>query len=359
MKLARLEINRVRNLDRVQISPSQHVNLILGENASGKTSFLESIYLLSRGRSFRTVNIRSVIQHGAESLLLHAEVRDESPRRNVALGLERSPRQTHIRINRERVKQASKLAQYLPVQIITPEAHQLLEDGPQQRRKYLDWGLFHVEPRFFPTWQHYHRILKQRNAALRRNQRESDIRAWDAQLLAYAETLTAQRLAYVKALEPWLEQYANTLLGQVPDFHYRAGWRTGETLAEVLEHGLDADRERGHTRYGPHRADLVIQTGTVRVQDVYSRGQQKLLVCVLRLAQIRHLAEAAGIESVVLVDDLAAELDNRHRQQLFEVLEDSGAQLFITATDASMLPERDRQRGKTFHVEHGQVREVV
>jgi DNA replication and repair protein RecF len=359
MKLTRLEINRVRNLEQVQITPSRHVNLVLGANASGKTSFLESIYLLSRGRSFRTVNIRSVIQHAADTLLIHAEVQNERTGQRVGLGLERSPHQTHIRINRESVKQASKLAQYLPVQVITPEAHQLLADGPQQRRKYLDWGLFHVEPRFFPTWQNYHRILKQRNAALRRNQREADIRAWDGQLLEYAETLTAQRQAYVEALQPWLAQYANTLLGQVPLFRYREGWRNGEQLGAVLQQGLAADRERGHTRFGPHRADLAIQAGTIRVQDVYSRGQQKLLVCVLRLAQIRHLAEAAGIESVVLIDDLAAELDTCHRERLFEVLEDSGAQLFITATDAGLLPVRARQQGKTFHVEHGQVREVV
>lgn len=359
MKLTRLEINRVRNLEEVQINPARQVNLVLGANASGKTSFLESIYLLSRGRSFRTVNIRSVIRHDAESLLVHAEVHNDRTGRQVALGLERSPRQTHIRINRESIKLASKLAQYLPVQVITPEAHQLLADGPQQRRKYLDWGLFHVEPRFFPTWQNYHRILKQRNAALRRDQPASDIRAWDGQLLAQAEILTAQRQAYVQALQPWLARYADTLLGEVPEFHYRPGWRAGETLAAVLEQGLDGDRERSHTRFGPHRADLAIQAGANRVQDVYSRGQQKLLVCVLRLAQIRQLAEAAGIESVVLIDDLAAELDNRHRERLFEVLEDSGAQLFITATDADLLPARARQQGKTFHVEHGQVREVV
>lgn len=359
MKLTRLHIQRVRNLNQVQITPSPQLNFLVGANASGKTSFLESIYLLSRGRSFRTVNIRAVIQHAAPSLQLHAEVHNESGQRGVSLGLERSPRQTHIRINRETVRQASKLAHYLPVQVITPEAYRLLEEGPQQRRKFLDWGLFHVEPGFFPAWQNYHRILKQRNAALRRQHADSDVRAWDAQLLQQADILTRMRQRYVDSLSPWLEQYSQALLDEVPGFRYREGWRSGQTLDEVLQAGLAGDRERGHTRAGPHRADLAITTGTSRVQDVYSRGQQKLLVCVLRLAQVRHLASATGTESVILVDDLPAELDAAHRQSLFEVLEDSGAQLFITATDATLLPQQTRAQVRTFHVEQGQVQEVI
>ena len=193
MQLSQVDIQRVRNLNQTRLNPATGLNFIYGPNASGKTSLLEAIYLLSHGRSFRTTNIRSVIHKDFNTLQIFGKVLQENSETCVQLGLEKGLTHTHIRINQQNVNQASRLAAYLPVQIINPEAHRLLEQGPSQRRKYIDWGLFHVEPKFHEVWQKYTRILKQRNAALRDKKSARDAKLWDKSLEETAIQLTSLR----------------------------------------------------------------------------------------------------------------------------------------------------------------------
>lgn len=359
MQLRQVDIHRVRNLTNVTLHPADGLNLIFGSNASGKTSLLEAIYLLSNGRSFRTANIRSVIQHKTDSLQVFGKIKQETTNSLIHLGIERGPSSTQIRINRNPVKQASRLAAYLPVQVINPEAHQLLEQGPTQRRKFLDWGLFHVEPSFHFTWQHYRRLLKQRNAALRHKKFLKNIRLWDKPLIDSAEKLTSLRQEYVSELIPLIQNYTNHLLRMSVTVEYRKGWNQELSLTEALQKSFLQDCEQGFTRNGPHRADLRLLEDGVPVQDKFSRGQQKLLVCALRLAQIRHLKNRVEQSSIVLVDDLAAELDIHHRKRLLELLAETGAQIFVTTTEAELIDTKAWLSKKMFHVEHGQVAEVV
>jgi DNA replication and repair protein RecF len=359
MQLAQVEIQRVRNLNTVTLLPAEGLNLIYGSNASGKTSLLEAIYLLSHGRSFRTTNIRSVIQYETNNLQVFGKVRQEKSASQINLGIERGATHTHIRINQNTVNQVSRLASYLPVQVINPEAHQLLEQGPSQRRKFLDWGLFHVEPTFHETWQNYNRILKQRNAALRNKQDAMNVQLWDAPLCEYAEKLTTLRQKYVSELVPYLENFTERLIEITPHIQYQQGWSRDITIKEALQRSLEKDSQKGFTRHGPHRADLRIMVDGIPVQEQFSRGQQKLLVCALRLAQISHLKDRLDQFSIVLVDDLAAELDETHRKRLLELLVQSGAQLFITVTEADLIDTGAWLSRKLFHVERGQVAEVI
>jgi DNA replication and repair protein RecF len=359
MQLSQVEIQRVRNLKQVTLLPAEGLNLIYGSNASGKTSLLEAIYLLSHGRSFRTSNIRAVIQHQTENLQVFGKVKQEKSASFINLGIERGPIHTQIRINQNTVNQTSRLAAYLPVQVINPEAHRLLEQGPSQRRKFLDWGLFHVEPSFNETWQQYNRILKQRNAALRNQQSAKHVVLWDRTLIKAAEKLTNMRQQYVSELIPYIQNYTNRLIQTAPAVQYRQGWSHDVSLTEALQRSLDQDSQQGFTRNGPHRADLRITIEGVPVQEHFSRGQQKLLVCAMRLAQISHLKNRLDQYSVVLVDDLAAELDIIHRKRLLELLVETGAQLFITVTEAELIDTEAWLSRKMFHVEHGQVVEVV
>ena len=359
MQLTQVEIHRVRNLTNVTLLPAGGLNLIFGSNASGKTSLLEAIYLLSNGRSFRTANIRSVVQHNTENLQVFGKIKQEKTNSLIQLGIERGPNGTQIRINQNTVKQASQLAAYLPVQIINPEAHRLLEQGPTQRRKFLDWGLFHVEPKFHHTWQHYTRLLKQRNAALRHKKFSNNIRIWDQPLLEHADKLTSLRQLYVSEITPLIQSYAKYLLQTSVSVEYRKGWNQELSLAEALKRSFPQDCQQGFTRKGPHRADLRLLVDGIPVQDIFSRGQQKLLVCAMRLAQIRHLKNRIEQSSIVLVDDLAAELDIQHRKRLLELLAETGAQLFITVTEAELVDTKAWLSKKMFHVEHGEVAEVV
>lgn len=359
MHLSQVDIKWVRNLKVVRMKPAPGINLIYGLNASGKTSLLEAIYLLSHGRSFRTSNIRSVIHNESSTLQVFAKVVQEPSGTCTTLGLEKGLSHNQIRINQQNVTQTSRLAAYLPVQIINPEAHRLLEQGPSQRRKFIDWGLFHVEPSFHEAWQKYTRILKQRNAALRDKKPGLDARLWDKQLIEASEKLTELRLHYVQELIPYLQEYSQRLIQISPIVQYRQGWPQETSFESALSNSTEQDAQKGYTRYGPHRADLRITDNGQPVQERFSRGQQKLLVSAMRLAQISHLRQRQSQQSVVLVDDLAAELDSSHRHRLVELLADSGAQLFITSTDANLFDTRAWASSKMFHVEHGQITEVI
>ena len=359
MHLSQVDIKWVRNLKDVRLKPAPGINLIYGSNASGKTSLLEAIYLLSHGRSFRTSNIRSVIHNESSNLQVFAKVVQEQSGSCINLGLEKGLSHNQIRINQQNVTQTSRLAAYLPVQIINPEAHRLLEQGPSQRRKFIDWGLFHVEQSFHESWQQYTRILKQRNAALKERKPGANAKLWDKQLIEASEKLTKLRLLYVQELTPYLQEYSQRLIKISPLVQYRQGWPQETSFESALSNSSEQDVHKGYTRYGPHRADLRITDNGQPVQERFSRGQQKLLVSAMRLAQITHLRQRQSQQSVVLVDDLAAELDVSHRHRLVELLAESGAQLFITSTDANLFDTRAWTSSKMFHVEHGQITEVI
>ena len=359
MQLSQVDIQRVRNLKNIRLLPAFGLNFIYGPNASGKTSLLEAIYLLSHGRSFRTTNIRSVIQKESDTLSVFGKVSQEQSGTAISLGLEKGLSHTQIRINQQNVSQTSRLASYLPVQIINPEAHRLLEQGPSQRRKFIDWGLFHVEPTFHETWQQYTRILKQRNAALRDKKPEKEARLWDKSLIETAERLTFLRNQYIEEFVPYLQDFTQRLIQISPIVHYRQGWPQESSFEAMLSKSFEQDVVKGFTRYGPHRADLSITDKGQAVQEQFSRGQQKLLVSAMRLAQISHLKTRQHQQSVVLVDDLAAELDAVHRNRLVELLFETGAQIFITSTDENLFDTTAWTSCKMFHVEHGQVTEVI
>lgn len=358
MKLTLLDVLQVRNLAGVSIQPDPQVNLIYGNNASGKTSILEAIYLLSRGRSFRTRHLDNVIQNGKDVFRLYAELDTKNPYQ-TRIGIERKPGNTQLRIDQQEIRQTSSLARHLPLLILHPESHRLIEQGPSQRRKFLDWGMFHVEPKFHTGWKEYQRTLKQRNAALRHASRDSEIEVWNTPLAKQAGFITQQRQQYLEEFLPFLQDFVGKLLSLEITLEYQTGWNRERPLPEALERNLRGDRERGFTSSGPHRADLKMTCEGIPVQEKLSRGQKKILVCALLLAQSAHLRKSIGKIPVILVDDLAAELDQSHRERLLELLQDTGAQIFITTTGREMVPLTGRVSHKVFHVEHGQVKEVV
>ena len=357
MFLHQLDIRQVRNIENITFNPHPRCNYIFGSNASGKTSILESIYLLSVARSFRTTHIKHVISNENDSLQVFARLDKNGVQHS--LGIERSPKKTKIRINGVDVKQVAELSSLLPVQIINPDVHKLLEQGPKYRRQFIDWGVFHVEHSFLTAWQHYYRVLKQRNSALRSKQSKKSIVLWDKQLIEHAKFITLSRENYIEGLLPLFNQYVEKLMGLSVKLVYQRGWKNDLTFTDSLLESYDKDIFKGFTSIGPHRADLEIFHNNNLVQNTFSRGQQKLLVCAMRLAQITHLKQEANQHSLLLVDDLAAELDIHHRQNLIDLLIDTEAQLFVTATEQNSFSLPDEIKSKMFHVEHGILKEVV
>lgn len=357
MTIARLDIQHLRNINQARLEFGDQFNFIVGANASGKTSLLEAIYLLGSGRSFRTSRLQHVIQTENEQFTISTRLRSEGGA-IITAGMALSKKGRILRVDGKNARSSAQLAELLPLQLINQQSFNLIDEGPAHRRKFLDWGVFHVEHGFFSVWQRYTRALKQRNAALKHG--NSDTKAWEKEMSESAVHLHEMRLAYIDALRPILQQSVLDML-EIDDISldYRPGWDTALSLADILAQESEQDRRQGFTRYGPQRADLVFKRAGVAAKERLSRGQQKLLVSALVLGQARLLAQKQARRSTVLIDDITAELDTTHCARLMVALAETGAQLVVTAIDAETIPVVENVDTQMFHVEHGVVKTVV
>ena len=350
MGITRLEISNVRNLQDIKLDLSPGFNGFCGANGSGKSSLLEALYILGRGNSFKTNNLNHAIQYGAQKLLVSGRVTPS----NIALGVEYHPQLAQYRIAEQNVRSRLMLATHLPLLFIGPESHTLISEGPQQRRRFLNWGVFHVEPQFLSTWRRYQRAFKQRNKAL--SSRGVDTDVWDVELARTAEQITQMRRDYITRLGPFVQLYVQRLVNlEKVTLNFSPGWRQDIDYLNALRTSLPHDREFGFTRQGPHRADVILKVGNRPAREVVSRGQQRLLVIAMLLAQVALLNQFTSMMPVILIDDIVSELDICHRQRLLNVLFELKAQLLLTLTEKQSLPIDKEIPITWFHVEHGNV----
>jgi DNA replication and repair protein RecF len=323
-----VQVTDFRCLQSATLDLDPRFTLISGPNASGKTSLLEAIYVLGRGRSFRTRRLEHLIRHGAERFVVFGEI--ETTDRCIPLGVEGSASGIRAQIAGTKSSSLGELAVVLPVQIIDPEIHRLIEEGPSRRRRFLDWGVFHVEQTFIGCWQRYHQALKQRNAALKSGQPSAVVGAWDGDLLHYGELLGDARSRYVASLAPHAQIIARNLLGMELELSYRSGWGRDQSFAESLQQSRSHDQASGATQVGPHRAELGIRLNGAGVKDRISRGQQKLLAAALLMAQLKLFPDDAAVQPSLLLDDPAAELDDDRLTGLIREVLGHSVQLIVT-----------------------------
>jgi DNA replication and repair protein RecF len=348
-----LKIENIRNLARVEIQPSPTLNILFGANGSGKTSVLESLVVLSRGRSFRTNQANELIGPEGDSFRVFAESLNHA-RKTIRLGLERSGKHWRARKNGDDLSQLSQLTRDLPLVLMEPNSHLLVSGPPEIRRKYLDWGMFHVEHEFLDTWRRFSKILKQRNAALRSRQ-EDVLESIDVVFSDLGSRLGRLRRSHSEEISERVQGLLTELGSSLENmrFEYNNGW-TRETLQESLRAGREGDLLRGTTGAGPHRADIAIFCKEATARSVLSRGEQKLLSAALLLSQVDILAKL-GEKPVVLLDDLASEFDQEHFERVLARALKSGGQVWVSGTRI----HRAEVDQKVFHVEHGEVREMV
>ena len=329
------------------------LNVLVGDNGAGKTTVLEAMMVLAKGRSFRTGQVASLLGPEAEQFLITARIQVDSERTR-SLGLERSVSHWRARKDGQEVRQLSDLAEHLPLVLLEPNSHQLISGPPESRRRYLDWGVFHVEHAFLGTWRRYGRAVKQRNAALR-SKDENMVKSLDPLLVDLGEQVHRLRRAQVVELEqrlPGLIELLGPGLDEI-SVRYQPGW-SGESLKAALEESLARDMDRGATGPGPHRADLVFRAGRHLARESLSRGEMKIVAAALILAQARSMSEV-GIQPVVLLDDLASEFDALHRKNVLEGALSEGSQVWITGTSVEKDMLEQRPGVRVFHVEHGSV----
>ena len=352
MALTFLSIHDLRNIHFTTLTPCSRLNLIIGANGSGKTSILEAIYLLGRGKSFRSAYSRKIVRHDQPGLTVFGKS-VFSDGQTHPLGIQIKEGRFRAKIDGKYEQKSSALAACLPLLLISPDGDKLIKGSPRQRRRFLDWALFHVEQEFLSVWQRYNRILQQRNTVLR--QKNNAVRhSWDIQLVETAVELDKLRRNYASGLAKLAIPLIQRLLGiDDVEFRYQAGWPNGEDYGVSLDEYIESDIKAGFTQRGPHRADLIIRVAGRSAAEMLSGGQQKLAACALLLAQAITFNQIKRESCIILVDDLPAELDSHHRQLLMELLYSIGSQLFITATSEALLDISNFTDMQMFHVEQG------
>ena len=345
MSLKWLEATRFRNLTHISADLDPGLNLLFGANGSGKTSVLECSYFLSTARSFRDTAVDTVIQREATGCMLRGKVEVAGVEHHIGITRERGGGR-EIKINSETTKKSSDLARILPTLLLGPNSVDLLVGPPTLRRRFLNWGLFHVKPGVvgaagavsgtslsdFPVkWGEANRCLRQRNLLLRQHASKSgplsrkELDSWSALLASYAKQIDLQRQKYVELYRPRFTELVLRFagIGEVK-FDYYRGWSREADLRDIYLKEVELDQKRGFTQKGFHRADVRITVSGQPATRVCSRGELKSLVWAMVLAQGVLASEIGALEvggsTLYLVDDLASEFDEEHRKRVCDFL---------------------------------------
>lgn len=353
MRVKTLNISNLRNIKSTQLEADPCLNCFTGDNGAGKTSILEALAVLSKGRSFRTGSITSLIGPEEKHFQVISQIETHSGETHH-LGLERGSDYWRARHQGNDINQISELTRLLPFVLLEPSSHTLISGPPDGRRKFLDWGVFHVKHDFLDLWRRYSRVLKQRNAALRQGS-ATVVESLDPQFVELGEALHAARRAYVNSLEALLESRLPSISATLEDMTlaYRKGWST-DSLAEALEQSKRRDSEKGVTHPGPHKADLHLSLAGIAAKERLSRGEQKAMTAALILTQAQMMCET-GERPILMLDDLFSEFDHEHLARVLEAGMSLGVQLWLTGTQAGPAIKQCNSSYTMFHVEHGQL----
>jgi DNA replication and repair protein RecF len=336
-----LKLHQFRNFLAQEWQFSPEFNVITGNNGSGKTSMLEAIYFLAHGRSFRVKELNRMIHQGQNHFTLFGEVEDQD---TFTLALQRSMSgDNKNRLNHVDVKSASQFAERLPVLLFNPESFQLLTGGPKSRRQMIDWGVFYHYPLLRPHYLNVRRALKQRNAALKQNLQREQIRLWETTIIENIHEINRARNDYLQLLVSYTATLLNDFIARhALEFRFEQGWHEGEDLMTLWDKTFMQDLRLGVTQHGPHQADLKISSHKKPARDILSRGQQKSLITMLKLAQGKLLSNTLHQTPVYLLDDLASELDTEHQEFLWNYLLSQKAQVILTSIHAdTYLGQKD------------------
>ena len=361
MFLSKIQVEDFRNLKSASLDLHPEVNLIYGDNGSGKTSLIESIHYLGFGRSFRTRRPKSVIQHGEAKFTVFGKLRQDVDSLAVGIGIQKyADQRTHIRIDGQDVERMSDMVKLCPVQLYTPQSTELLTGSPSIRRSFLDWGLFHVEHPYLGDYTRFKRALSQRNALLKTphsGRIEHDF--WTKEYVESGQLIEAHRRKHFELVSDYIHRYLKQFLITFDfDIQLYRGWDSTISLGESVEASYERDRKFGFTQSGPHKADLRLRSNKVPIVEVLSRGQLRLVSVALQLAQAHFLKDAVGISCLLLIDDLSAELDSHARKVFMQAVTSLGSQLMISAIDKADFGEfYQYDNKKVFHVEQGEVNE--
>ncbi|MEW6989581.1 DNA replication/repair protein RecF [Colwelliaceae bacterium 6441] len=360
MSVSELYTENFRNLASAKVFLHSDLNFIVGDNGSGKSSLLESIFYLGHGKSFRTSKVESLIKHNSNVFVISAKTFD-----NFQLGIQRTiTGESKIKVNGVNHSTLSSLAKNIAVQIVTPESFKLFFGGPKERRKFVDLGLFHVEHSFSGEWKLFQRIYKQRNACLRTRMNLDQLSYWTDEFCRLSENIAKLRNSYIEILRAELSNWLAVMLPNLVDkitIQYLQGWNSKKELSNILSENRRKEIEKGYSLFGAQKFDVRFLIGNSSLEHTLSRGQQKLFLLALTFAQSKLIEQVKRIKPILLIDDIGAELDHSSRKAMFRANQLLNCQTIISAIDRvalePLIPIDNNYN--MFHVEHGKIKAMI
>ena len=361
MLIDHLSVNRFRNISSASLK-LDHVTLLYGDNGSGKTSVLEAIHILGNGKSFRGNTFDSIINESSEDLMVFATV-DTSK-----VGIQRYRNgSTQIKLNGRPISKVSELAKLLPVHLVEPNSVTLIEGPPTERRRFLDFTMFHVEHRFLKVYREFQSVLKQRNALLKTFPVDlKQLDYWDHIYIDKAFALTEIRKdIYSNIIKEGIEEAFDYLIPGLDVSHELIdGCKRScdvSVLEEIIKSNRHTDIKYKSSQIGPHRADILFKLNGNLAKDYLSRGQKKLVTYGVRLAPALMLAKQNKQSGIVLIDDMPSELDVHSVNRVCDLVNAIGSQTVLTSVDKNNEQTKSIIQSlepAMFHVEHGAVQPI-
>jgi DNA replication and repair protein RecF len=354
VRLSRIEIRDFRNLERVEVSPGPRFNVLAGPNGSGKTNFMEAAYMLGALRSFRTTTRFELVSHGREAARVEGLFGGAG--QGLVCEISVRPDGRRVRVDGKPVARGGGHYRALPMVLFHPANLNLIQGGPEARRRFVDRALFQADASYPELHREYGKALASRNRLLKEHTPDRrSLEAFEVQLAAMGARVAACRAWFVGLLKERLAlAFREVSAGLEASALYRPSVEGGEAeLAQALRQGRARDEAAGFTTLGPHADDLEIIVAGRSARRFASQGQQRALVLSMKIAETRTLSEAAGKIPLLLLDDVTSELDRTRNRHLFRFLADEAGQVFITTTHADhILIEKDRT---DFSVEAGRI----
>ena len=311
MYFSEIELRNFRNYEHEEIRFHEKVNLLLGQNAQGKTNLLEALYITSFGKSFRQVNDGDMIRFGEKTAFVRARAMDEKDDITVELGLIKGGKS--IKIDGVPVRKTSQLLNHIHVIIFSPDDLRIVKDDPSRRRRFIDRELIQIRPVYYSSLMKYHKVLQQRNALLKNAVPDRGILdVLDEELASYGADVITARSSFIRKLSAISSEIHSDLTENREDLSvsYKSAF------LDVLAESRDSDIERRTTGRGPQRDDLNLYINDKMVRKYGSQGQQRTAALSLKLAETAVIKQETGDTPVLLLDDVLSELDFSRQKQL-------------------------------------------
>ena len=339
MYIEKIKLNNFRNYENLEINLNKNLNIFYGDNAQGKTNILEAIFLCSLGKSFRTNKEKEMIRFNNEKSLIEVfyQKKDRDGKIKIELGNKKQ-----ISLNGIKIKKLSELLGNINTVIFTPEDINILKDGPQRRRRFLDLMIGQLRPNYVYNLNSYLKIIEQRNNYLRQireeHKPEEMLEIWDEKLAEYSEKIYIYRKEFIEKIINKINQIHSKITNEkeIIKIEYISNCEKKENYLKLLKERRKLDIIKGFTTKGVHRDDFMIYINGKEVNIYGSQGQNRTVILSLKLAELNVIYDEIGEYPILLLDDFMSELDENRRRNFLNNIKNT--QVILTGTEKIDLP---------------------